>query len=98
MRISDWSSDVCSSDLYNVIPDPRDAYDPAAWAEDALFRLETRRIWRSIVNLGLTDAYRALYPAQTHAYTFWDYQAGAWQRDHGIRIDDRKSTRLKSSH
>jgi len=72
---------------YNVIPGPRDAYDPAAWVDDALFRLDTRRAWRSIVNLGLTDAFRALEPTATHAYTFWDYQAGAWQRDLGIRID-----------
>ncbi|MFN4087541.1 MAG: exodeoxyribonuclease III [Alphaproteobacteria bacterium] len=72
---------------YNVIPDPRDVHDPRAWADDALFRMETRRAWRGIVNLGLTDAFRALHPTATHAYTFWDYQAGAWQRDNGIRID-----------
>lgn len=72
---------------YNVIPEPRDVHNPAAWERDALFRLDTRRAWRTILNLGLTDAFRALHPTVGHAYTFWDYQAGAWQRDHGIRID-----------
>lgn len=71
---------------YNVIPEPRDCYDPAAWAGDALFLPETRRHFREIVNLGYTDAYRAIHP-QRVAYSFWDYQAGRWPRDEGIRID-----------
>jgi exodeoxyribonuclease-3 len=71
---------------YNVIPAPEDVYDPRAWEEDALFRLETRRKFREILNLGYTDAFRALHrePGQ---YSFWDYQAGAWQKNHGLRID-----------
>lgn len=72
---------------YNVIPEGRDCYDPAAWSEDALFRRETRAKFRDIVNLGLTEAFRALHPTAEHAYSFWDYQAGAWPRDLGIRID-----------
>jgi len=71
---------------YNVIPEPDDVHDPAAWAEDALFRLETRRAFRSIVNLGLTDALRAVDP-RPGLYSFWDYQARSWDRDAGIRID-----------
>jgi exodeoxyribonuclease-3 len=71
---------------YNVIPEPEDVYDPAAWEGDALFRTETRRAFRSLVNLGLTDAFRALH-AEPHRYSFWDYQAGRLQRDEGIRID-----------
>jgi len=71
---------------YNVIPAPQDCYDPEAWATDALFKLETRRSFRAILNLGLTEAFRALHPTQ-RAYSFWDYQAGAWQADNGIRID-----------
>jgi exodeoxyribonuclease III len=71
---------------YNVIPEEIDAYDPAAWREDALFRLETRRAFRALVNLGLVDAFRAVDGAR-HRYSFWDYQAGRWQRDEGIRID-----------
>jgi exodeoxyribonuclease III len=71
---------------FNVIPEDRDVYDPVAWREDALFRLETRRAYRGLVNLGLTDAFRAIDEAP-HRYSFWDYQAGRWQRDEGLRID-----------
>lgn len=72
---------------FNVIPTPDDVYDPAGWATDALFRLETRQAFRSIVHLGLTDALRACCPPGPAGYTFWDYQAGRWQRDEGLRID-----------
>lgn len=71
---------------YNVIPEPRDCYDPAAWAGDALFLPRTREKFRALINLGLTDALRATNDA-VGLYTFWDYQAGCWQRDKGIRID-----------
>ena len=71
---------------YNVIPEPIDAKNPAAWTEDALYQPETRAAFRALVNLGLTDAVRACLPGPG-VYTFWDYQAGAWQKDHGIRID-----------
>ena len=72
---------------YNVIPTEADVHDPAAWRDDALFRLESREGLRALMHLGLTDAFRALHPNAKRAYTFWDYQAGAWQHDHGIRID-----------
>jgi exodeoxyribonuclease-3 len=71
---------------YNVIPEPVDAKNPQAWTEDALFQPETRAAYRALLNLGLVDAVRACHP-QSGLYTFWDYQAGAWQKDHGIRID-----------
>lgn len=71
---------------YNVIPAPEDVHNPAAWIEDALFRPQTREKFRSITNLGLTDALRATTDAPG-LYTFWDYQAGAWQKNHGLRID-----------
>lgn len=71
---------------YNVIPAPRDAADPAAWEGDALFLPATRARFRSLLNLGLIDALRATTD-DASLYTFWDYQAGAWQRDKGIRID-----------
>lgn len=71
---------------YNVIPQPRDAANPAAWVNDALFQPETRARWRELESLGFTDALRACDDADG-LYTFWDYQAGAWQRNHGIRID-----------
>jgi exodeoxyribonuclease-3 len=71
---------------FNVIPEPLDARFPDAWIGDALFQPETRRSFRSLLYLGLTDAVRACHPGEG-VYTFWDYQAGAWQRDNGIRID-----------
>ena len=71
---------------YNVIPEPVDAKTPGAWTEDALFQPESRAAWRRFLGLGLTDAIRACHP-QAGVYTFWDYQAGAWQKNNGIRID-----------
>jgi exodeoxyribonuclease-3 len=71
---------------YNVIPEPDDADDPAAWSGDALFQPQTRAAFRRLKWLGLTDAYVAADGAPG-GYTFWDYQAGAWNRNHGIRID-----------
>ncbi len=71
---------------FNVCPSDADVYDPAVFAEDALCHPQSRHLYRQIVYLGLTDAYRALHPHE-HAYSFWDYQRGAWARDHGLRID-----------
>jgi exodeoxyribonuclease III len=71
---------------FNVIPAPDDVYNPDAWIDDALFRPETRAHFQSLVNLGLTDAFRACHD-EPHRYTFWDYQAGAWQKNRGLRID-----------
>jgi len=71
---------------YNVIPSDIDVYNPEAWADDALFRFETRAKFHAFVNLGLTDSLRACR-SEANQYTFWDYQAGAWQKNNGIRID-----------
>ena len=71
---------------YNVIPMPEDARDPSAWVDDALFQPESRAAFRSLCNLGLSDSH-TLGNEPPGTFTFWDYQAGAWQRDHGIRID-----------
>ena len=71
---------------FNVIPDSRDVKRPEAWLEDALFRPDTRVAWRELLALGLTDAVRATDDG-AGLYTFWDYQAGAWQTNNGIRID-----------
>ena len=71
---------------YNVIPEDRDCHDPKAWEGDALFRSESRRKFRALLNLGLTDAFRA-FNDKDQQYTFWDYQAGCWPRNAGIRID-----------
>lgn len=71
---------------YNIIPTEQDVHDPAAWSEDALFRPQSRAAYHAILNTGLTSAFEATVN-KSHAYTFWDYQAGAWQKDNGIRID-----------
>jgi exodeoxyribonuclease III len=71
---------------YNVIPEPKDAMDPAAWTNDALFQPESRSRFRELLNLGFIDAVRACND-QPGLYSFWDYQAGAFQRNNGIRID-----------
>ena len=71
---------------YNIIPQPQDAKRPDAWREDALFRHESRAAFQRVVNLGFTDALTVCRPGPGQ-FTFWDYQAGAWARDDGIRID-----------
>jgi exodeoxyribonuclease-3 len=71
---------------YNIIPQDEDAKRPEVWAEDALALPASRAAYRRIVNLGFTGAFRARTHGEGH-YTFWDYQAGAWNRNDGIRID-----------
>ena len=71
---------------YNVVPHDDDVYDPKGWANDALCRQESRTRFRTILNLGLTEAWRALH-TEVGAYSFWDYQAGRWPRNEGVRID-----------
>ncbi len=70
---------------FNVIPEPIDAKRPEAWVADALFQPESREAFRRLKAIGLTDAFRAT--SDEAAYTFWDYQAGAFQKNDGIRID-----------
>eukprot|EP00903_Cladosiphon_okamuranus_P020501 g18820.t1 len=71
---------------YNIIPQAEDAAKPDSWREDALFRLDSRDAYRRVLNLGFTEAFRSRHP-EPEQYSFWDYQAGAWQRNNGIRID-----------
>ncbi len=71
---------------YNVIPTPDDARRPEAWVNDALFLPLTREKFRTLTNLGLTDAIRAVSD-DPGLYSFWDYQAGSWPKNDGIRID-----------
>ncbi|MEM9733743.1 MAG: exodeoxyribonuclease III [Pseudomonadota bacterium] len=71
---------------YNVIPQNVDCWSPSVWEGDALFRTESRSRFEALKNLGFTEALRS--GTDDHdTYTFWDYQGGAWQRGHGIRID-----------
>ena len=71
---------------YNICPTDDDVYDPAGWREDALCRPESRARFRVLLNMGLIDAFRVHHP-EPHRYSFWDYQAGRWMRDEGLRID-----------
>jgi len=71
---------------YNCIPTDDDVYSPRAFADDALTQPETRTRFRALLHLGLTDAFRA-FNTLPHQYSYWDYQAGAWQKDHGLLID-----------
>ena len=71
---------------YNVIPQDEDCWNPAVWANDALYMPPTRAAFRRLLNLGLTDALRAV-DRSPGLYTFWDYQAGALQKNWGLRID-----------
>ena len=71
---------------YNVCPTAMDVYDPKAFDNDALCQPQSRAALRRLLNLGLTDAVRAFDPEGV-CYTFWDYQAGAWAKNWGLRID-----------
>ena len=71
---------------YNVIPEDKDTFSVRAMASDALMQPESRDAWRRLLNDGWTDAL-GLHNPRGGVWTFWDYQAGAWQRDHGFRID-----------
>ncbi len=92
-RLENWAQDrlaleeplILAGD-YNVIPMPEDCHDPRAWEGDALFRPESRSAFRRLLNLGFTEALRQTSD-EPKIYTFWDYQAGAWQKNNGIRID-----------
>ena len=92
-RLAQRARDLLSSEErfvlagdFNIIPTRNDAALPDAWVNDALFQPISRAKWQELVNMGLTDAIRACQDANGD-YTFWDYQAGAWQRNNGIRID-----------
>lgn len=70
---------------YNVIPTPLDAKKPQEWNQDALFLQKTRKAFQRILYLGLYDAIRNV--TDTPSFSFWDFQAGAWPKNNGIRID-----------
>ncbi len=92
-RLEDWTRKALDTEEplviagdYNIIPEPADAKHPEAWTGDALFQPESRAAFRRLKALGLTDAVRAVDDG-ADIFTFWDYQAGAWQKNNGIRID-----------
>ncbi|MBA5724381.1 exodeoxyribonuclease III [Candidatus Liberibacter sp.] len=71
---------------YNIIPEPRDCYNPKAWEQDAVFTPEVRQTFQKLQNIGFVDAIRATSDAP-HLYSFWDYKMGAWEKNKGVRID-----------
>ena len=71
---------------FNIIAQPEDAADPKKWQDDALYLPKSRAAFWEILNIGFTEAFRAVQQGPGH-YSFWDYQAGSWQRNNGIRID-----------
>ena len=85
-KLLEYEEPLALTGDYNVIPEPRDAAHPEQWTADALFLPASRAKLNELIALGFTDAVRATTDAGG-VYTFWDYQAGAWQRNNGIRID-----------
>jgi len=71
---------------FNIIPEEKDVYAPEKYLNDALFRLEVRKKYRTLINLGLQDVFRK-FDENEGCYTFWDYMKGAWQKNNGLRID-----------
>ncbi len=77
---------LCLAGDYNIIPQTDDVWDGEAFADNALFDEDLRRLYATLLHDGFTDALALTHPAQK-PYTFWDYQAGAWRKNHGMRID-----------
>jgi exodeoxyribonuclease III len=71
---------------FNILPEDIDAYDSKKYINDALFRIEIRKKYREIINLGLIDVFRHFNKKEGN-YTFWDYMSGSWQKNNGLRID-----------
>ena len=85
-KISKKNENIIIGGDFNIIPSAEDVHDPKGYENDALFRLEIRKKFREIVNLGFHDAYRYIN-SDKEGYTFWDYMSGAWQKNNGMRID-----------
>ena len=80
------NSNLIISGDFNIIPETIDVYDYKRYENDALFRLEIRKKYRELINLGFNDIYRHFNKSKQE-YTFWDYFAGSWQKNYGMRID-----------
>ena len=80
------NSNIIIGGDFNVIPEEIDVYNYKKYENDALFKLEIRKKFRELINIGFEDAYRYLNK-KTEEYTFWDYMSGSWQKNHGMRID-----------
>ena len=80
------NSNIIIGGDFNIIPAEEDVHNHKSYENDALFRLEIRKKFREIINLGFFDTFRYIYPDK-EGYTFWDYMSGAWQKNNGMRID-----------
>ena len=85
-KLGQKNENIILSGDFNIIPAAEDVYNAKSFENDALFRLEIRKKYREILNMGYVDSYRHKYP-DTEGYTFWDYMRGAWQKNNGMRID-----------
>ncbi len=80
------NSNILIAGDFNIIPEEIDVHDFKRYENDALGRLEIRKKYRELINLGFKDAYR-FKNKNKQEYTFWDYFAGSWQKNYGMRID-----------
>jgi exodeoxyribonuclease-3 len=71
---------------FNIIPDEVDVYDHSKFLNDALYKIEIRKYFRELLNYGFKDIFRQL-KKKKQEYTFWDYMAGSWPKNYGMRID-----------
>ena len=85
-KLGQKNENIILSGDFNIIPAAEDVYNAKSFEDDALFRLEIRKKYSEILNMGYVDSYRHKYP-DTEGYTFWDYMRGAWQKNNGMRID-----------
>ena len=85
-NISKTNANIILAGDFNIIPTPEDVYNSKSFEDDALFKLEIRKKFREIINLGFHDAYRHINKNK-EGYTFWNYMHGAWQKNNGMRID-----------
>ena len=84
--LSKKNSNIILAGDVNIIPSAEDVYNVKSFEDDALYRLEIRKKFREMINLGFNDVYRHFYEDK-EGYTFWDYMRGAWQKNNGMRID-----------
>ena len=84
--LSKKNSNIILAGDFNVIPAAEDVYNVKSFEDDALYKLEIRKKFREMINLGLNDVYRYFYDTK-EGYTYWDYMRGAWQKNYGMRID-----------
>ena len=87
------NKNIIISGDFNVIPEEIDCHDHKKYENDALFKIEIRKKFRELLNLGFTDIYRHINKHKQE-YTFWDYTSGSWQKNNGLRIDHFLATPL----